>query len=150
MLFNVGKNEAMDLTSGFQIHSPTKFIPWRLRELELEDLLDGKPLRKIRRGYYTLDCEPLPDLHCILGFHLHRFDVFTELEFSKNMRSFDELSDNYDCFQRHFEDVFGRPATTGTGNEGFPSHEWDLPGARIVHHVVDRFGPEEHMRITKK
>jgi hypothetical protein len=41
----------MDLTSGFQIHSPSKFIPWRLRDLELEDLLDGKPLRKVRRGF---------------------------------------------------------------------------------------------------
>ena len=31
----------------------------------------------------------------------------------------------------------------------FPTHEWLVPGARIVHLVQDRFGPEEHMRIKR-
>jgi len=65
------------------------------------------------------------------------------------MKDFDELPGNYQDFQQHFENVFGKPSKTENGREGFPSHEWLVPGARIVHYVFDRFGPEEHMRITK-
>jgi hypothetical protein len=45
--------------------------------------------------------------------------------------------------------VFGAPTTKKDGSEGFSSFEWKLPGARIVHYVFDRFGPEEHMRIQR-
>jgi len=139
----------MDLTQGFQLTKPPKFVAWRLRNLELEDLFDGFALRKVKRGYYTLKCEPLPGLHCFLGFHLHEFDVLTELEFYAELKSESELADSFEMFQSHFEAEFGRPTKTTPGTEGFPSHEWLVPGATITHFVRERFGPEEIMRIRR-
>ena len=139
----------MNLVRGFKLYAPDKLIPWRLRDLELEDLLDGHPLKKIKKEYYTLSCEPLTGLHCVVGFHLYKYGVLSELELFMNLRSFDELPKSYEAFQTHFEAEFGSPTKTEKGNEGFPSHEWLVPGARITHFVFDRFGPEEHMRIEK-
>ena len=139
----------MDLTSGFPLTAPLKFIPWRISNLELEDLFDGYALKKVKHGYYTLKCEPLPGLHCVLGFHLHEYDVLTELEFFKTLQSEADIAASYADFQRHFETTFGPPTKTEKGAEGFPAYEWILPGARIIHLVRERFGPEELMRIIK-
>ena len=139
----------MNLVRGFHLYAPDKLITWRLRDLELEDLLDGHPLKKIKKEYYTLSCEPLIGLHCVVGFHLHKYSVLSELEFFMNFKSFDELPRSYQVFQSHFETEFGSPTKTEKGNEGFLFHEWLVPGARIVHHVFDRFGPEQRMRIEK-
>lgn len=138
-----------DLTKGLQLTTPPKFVPWRIRDLELEDLFDGFALKKVKRGYYTLKCEPLPGLHCSLGFHLHEFDVLTEFEFFVLWKDENEIKESYAAFQNSFEKAFGPPTKTSTGSEGFPSHEWTVPGARIIHLVRERHGPEELMRITR-
>ena len=140
----------MDLTKGFQLTAPPKFIPWRITNLELEDLLDGYALKKVKRGYYTLKCEPLQGLNCALGFHLHEYDVLTELEFFKSLQSEADIPASYADFQRHFEAAFGPPTKTRDGADGFPVHEWHLSGANIIHFVRNRFGLEEHMRIIKQ
>ena len=140
----------MDLTKGFQITTPPKFIPWRITNFELEDLFDGFALKKVKRGYYALKCEPLPGLHCFLGFHLHEYDVLTEFEFFAEHRTEADITASYAEFQRHFESTFGPPTKTEKGSEGFLSHEWLIPGARIIHLVKERFGPEERMRIVKQ
>ena len=140
----------MELTKGLQLTNPPKFVPWRIRDLELEDLFEGFALKKVKRGYYTLNCEPLPCLHCFLGFHLHEFDVLTEFEFFVLLKDEAETKESYALFQRHFEKEFGPPTKTTTGSEGFPSHEWIVPGARIVHLVRERHGQEELMRITRR
>ena len=140
----------MDLTKGFIIKTPSKFVPWRIRDLELEDLFDGFPLKKVKRGYYTIKCEPLSGLHCIVGFHLHEYNVLSEFEFFKEMKDFLELEHSYAAFQNHFEAEFGPPTKTTKGAEGFPSHEWIVPGARIYHLVRERWGPEEMMRIRRR
>ena len=130
--------------------TPPKFVPWRLTDLQLEDLFDGFALRKVKREYYTLKCEPLSGLYCYLGFHLHEYGVLTELEFYVEHRNESEIAQSFANFQRHFEDEFGTPTKTTKGDEGFPSHEWFLPGARIIHLVRERFGPEELMRIVRQ
>jgi hypothetical protein len=140
----------MDLANGFQLKTPPKFVPWRIRDLELEDLFDGFALKKVKRGYYTLKCEPISGLHCFLGFHLHEFDVLTELEFFVLLTDEAKIKQSYEMFQRHFEAEFGKPSKTTSGTEGFPSHEWLVLGARIIHLVRERHGPEELLRITKR
>jgi len=135
----------MNLEKGFQLTDPNKFVPWRITALELEGLFDRKALKKVTKGYYTIDCEPLPGLFCVLGFHLRQFNVLTELEFFR--RDYSNQKKSYEEFQERFEAVFGKPSKTAGGSEGYPTHEWDVPGAVIFHYIFDRFGPEEHMRI---
>ena len=141
--------EMKDLRKGLQLSSPAKFVPWGLRNLELEDLFDGFPLKKVKRGYYVLGCEPLPGLNCMLGFHLHEYDVLTEFEFYMVLKSEEQIKDSYATFQHHFETAFGSPTKTNKGTEGFEDHEWLVPGARIIHLVRERFGPEQLARITR-
>jgi hypothetical protein len=135
----------MNLSRGFQIATPPIFIPWLTDAAGVEKLLGGTAFKKVTAGYYTLDCEPLPGLRCLLGLHLHQTGRFSELEFFR--ASYENQKASFDEFQKHFETVFGLPTIKKEGSEGFPSYEWRLDGARIVHYVFDRFGPEEHMRI---
>jgi hypothetical protein len=146
----------MDISRGFQISAPAIFVPWLADEAEITRLLAGSGIKKVTTGYYTLECEPLVGLRCLLGFHLHATGKFTELEFFR--RSYDDLKGSFGDFQRHFESAFGEPTykvdgsfeyPAEVGSIGFPRSEWKLSGARIVHYIFDRFGPEEHMRIQK-
>ena len=137
----------MDLSRGFQIADPAIFIPWLTDASGQERLLSGTKFKKVTAGYYTLDCEPLPGLRCLLGLHSHQTGRLTEREFFRS--SYEDQRASFDEFQRCFEAVFGAPTTKKDGSEGFSSFEWKLPGARIVHYVFDRFGPEEHMRIQR-
>jgi len=139
----------MDISNGFQIEQPNIFVPWRITESELL-ALGGDGLHNVTRGYYTAPCVSVGGLSCTLGFHF-RPPVdgrLVELEFFRRFAM--PLADSYADFQKHFESVFGTPTKTEDGSDGFPSHTWLVHGARIVHYVFDRFGPEEHMRIQKR
>lgn len=138
----------MNLSRGFQLSDPSIFVPWLSDNPDIERLLGGTPFRRVTRGYYTLECEPLPDLKCLIGFHTHKTGKLTELEFFR--RSYEDQEASFKEFQTHFESTFGKPTGRSEGNEGFPNYEWNLEGARIIHYVYDRFGPEEHMRIQMK
>jgi hypothetical protein len=138
----------MDLTRGFKIATPAIFVPWLIDATEIERLLSGTTFKKVTAGYFTLECEPLPGLRCLLGLHSHQTGKLTELEFFR--KSYENQKGSFDEFQHHFETVFGAATTKKDGSEGFASYEWKLPGARIVHYVFDRFGPEEHMRIQRQ
>lgn len=125
------------------------FIPWGIREPDLELLLAEHGLKRVTHGYYTLSCVSLGGLPHELGFHFYpRPDgILTELEFFR--RSYVDQKASFEEFQNHFEMFFGKPTDVKPGGEGFPSYMWNLNGAKIVHYVFDRFGPEEHMRIRK-
>jgi hypothetical protein len=135
------------LINGFTLFSPERFVPWEITEVQLTAIFDGLPLKHITTGYFVLDCEPFAGLQCSLGFHLHSAKVLTELEFFRN--NYSNQKKSYDEFQLHLETAFGQPTHTGKGSDGFPSHIWLVHGARIEHHVIDRFGPEEHVRIIQ-
>ena len=135
----------MDISRGFPVAVPAIFIPWLIDAPEIERLFSGTALKKVTAGYYTLDCEPLPGLRCMIGLHAHDTGKLTELEFFR--ASYEDQKASFDQFQQHFEAAFGAPTTRKNGSEGFPDCEWRLPGGRIFHYVFDRFGPEEHMRI---
>jgi len=103
----------------------------------------------VTRGYFTISCVSLGGLHHELGFHflprggdhLHEFEFFR--------RSYPDQVASYREFQKHFEHAFGPPTRSTPGTEGYSRHEWEAPGARIIHFVQDRFGLEEHMRIER-
>lgn len=138
----------MDLRVGFTLEDPLVTVPWTVTVAELRRLL-GPRLREVTRGYFTVTCRSLGGIEHELGFHFvpRDGDQLAELEFFR--RSYADQRRSFDEFQRHFEAEFGPPDHTRPGTEGFPQHEWTVPGATIVHYVINRFGPEEHMRIRR-
>ncbi len=141
----------MDLREGFQLDDPLVFVPWTVTDAGLRRLLWERGLRRVTTGYYVLsDCLSLGGLRCELGFHFvpRGGDRLDELEFFR--RAYPDQAASFREFQECFERAFGPPTATRPGDEGFPSHEWAVPGARIVHYVIERFGPEEHMRIQRR
>lgn len=139
----------MDLTRGFQIEEPNVLVRWGISEKELVELLGTHGLRPITGGYYTISCSSLGGLRHELGFHFtpRAHGRLTELEFFR--RTAKELQSSFAEFQHYFEKNFGPPAQSADGLENFPSHKWLMGPVEIVHYVIDRFGPEEHMRIRR-
>jgi hypothetical protein len=139
----------MDLISGFPIESPNVFVPWGISESQLKSLLVEHGLKQVTHGYYTLSCVSLDGLSHQLGFHFHprHRGTLNELEFFR--RSYESLKVSFDDFQKHFEQSFGKPKIEESETEGYPAFSWSLNGVKIVHYVIERFGPEEHMRIMK-
>jgi hypothetical protein len=84
-----------------------------------------------------------------LGFHFtpRGGDRLDELEFFR--RAYPDNAASFRNFQDHLERTFGPPTQTRDGAAGFPTHEWHVPDARVIHFVHDRFGLEEHVRITR-
>jgi hypothetical protein len=136
----------MDINNGFSIADPRVDIPWGISETDLAGLI-GKRLRKITKGYCTLTCTSLPGLTHELGFHFEPRSGgrLVELEFFR--ASYQDLAASYREFQGKFESEFGQPSKTKPGDQELPSHEWIIGAVSIYHFILDRFGPEEHMRI---
>jgi hypothetical protein len=136
----------MDLQRGFEIEDPRCFVEWGISVARLRELLPSS--REVTQGYWTLDVTSLSGLRHTLGFH---FDppnggALVELEF---FRGGVELAASYAAFQQHLVATFGPPTRSSAGDNGFASHRWDVEGIEIRHLVVDRFGPEEHVRIRR-
>jgi hypothetical protein len=70
-----------------------------------------------------------------------------ELEFFR--KAYPDLKKSFDEFQFYFEKAFGQPSQSEISGNDFLHHEWKFKGIRICHYVLDRFGPEEHLRIKK-
>jgi hypothetical protein len=137
----------MDLRAAFPIEDPPVSVPWGATEEQLVQLLASASPRRVTRGYVTLPVQVLGGLNCMLGFHFRDSGRLSELEFFRT--AYPDQQASFDEFQRYFEQALGPPSRTEAGDQGFPLHEWRLPGARVVHYVFDRFGPEEHMRIQR-
>jgi hypothetical protein len=143
----------MDITKGFHITEPNILIPWGTTEPELKALfqpepkrLGNNPLREVTAGYFTTSCVSFNGLKHELGFHFHprKNGRVAELEF---FRTKYDIGKSFPDFQKHFVGEFGIPQTQ-KGTDGFPHHRWNIGHINIEHYVIDRFGPEEHMRIT--
>src|SRR5262249_44708452 len=106
-------------------------------------------LRCVTEGYLTTHCTSLSGLSHELGFHFDPRHNGRLVEFEFFSSSYPDLASSYQAFQRHLEETFGPPTLTVPGSEGYLSHTWNFPGTEIVHYVLDRFGPEEHVRIRK-
>ena len=169
----------MNINIGFQIDQPNIFVPWDVDQKGLIDLFRGHEIQRVTEGYYCISCISLDGLHHKLGFHfeikpdpkkieelekyiasigtqikkvgpkvnLKREGKLSELEFFRE--AYPNLKESYDNFQSHFEKFFGNPLYTENKNSDFPKHEWQFKDVNIRHYVIDRFGPEEHLKITK-
>jgi hypothetical protein len=137
----------MTIDKGFKLDKPDIFVPWGIDETMLQERFKNAKLKNVTTGYYTTSAESLGGLKCQIGFHFEprQGGRLKELEFFKldnknQQKSFDE-------FQMYFVKEFRLPTKTVPGTEGFQKHEWKIGTIQIVHYIIDRFGPEEHMRI---
>lgn len=145
----------MKITKGYQITKPSIFIPWGTTEQELKSLFQPKLkrfgnnlLREVTEGYFTTSCVSFNGIKHELGFHFHprRNGQIAELEFFSAKY---DIAKSFPDFQKHFVDEFGLPHThTQQGTDGFAHHRWNIGHIKIEHYVIDRFGLEEHLRIT--
>ena len=136
----------MDISVTFPLVEPAVSVPWGISEPDLVALL-GSRLRRVTTGYLTMTCKALPGPEHELGFHFEPRSngKLVELEFFR--RSYKDQAGSYAQFQEAFERAFGPPTNVAPGAEGFPTAEWRFGRIAIRHLVMDRFGPEEHMRI---
>jgi len=137
----------MNIYKGIQIDEPSIFVPWEISEENLVELFNGKHLKHITNGYYTIKCTLFNGLNCMIGFHFEPGlnGHLSEFEFFRT--NYDDQQSSFNEFQKYFVQEFGEPSNTTPGNEGFNNYEWILDYIKIIHLVYDRFGPEEHMRI---
>ena len=165
------------ITDGFNIDEPAVFISWDTDEKELQNLLGGHGLRKIKDGYYCISCKSLGGLQHELGFHFEKNENIDERnnrhtkssgrirervesgynpvregklrEFEFFRKEYPDLKDSFREFQDCFEKAFGKPAHSRQEDMGFTYNEWEFEDIGIYHYVIDRFGPEEHVSIKK-
>jgi hypothetical protein len=142
--------------SGLKLEDPHLTIAWSIRPAELRELFresgqEGR-LRFVTEGYFVLSCTALAGLETQLGLHFRpRSEAgrLAELEFFDNGQQ--ELKASYELYQQHLERVFGPPSRSraGLSTAQLPTHEWRTRGLRVSHYVMERFGPEEHVRVTR-
>jgi len=138
----------MDVSKGFQIESPSVFVPWGISEAELLTLVAVTNPKKVTDGYYTIKCVSLTGLQHMLGFHfLPRVGGgLVEFEFFRdNYPDYPDLSRSFSEFQVHLEATFGPP----TEELGTQSCAWVFGLFVLNHYIQEGFGPEEHVRLKK-
>ena len=138
----------MDIAKGFQITKPELFIPWGSTETELRSTFGKSQLREVTNGYLTTSCVSFRNLNHELGFHFNPRNNgrLGMLEFFRKKR--EDLDKSFREFQQHFVGEFGLPHMTEDGSDGYAIHRWQFDHIHIEHTIIDRFGPEEHMRIS--
>ncbi|MFN0179614.1 MAG: hypothetical protein ACKVZ0_12520 [Gemmatimonadales bacterium] len=143
----------MNLENGLQLERPAVFVPWSatrdaLRQLFPEPGIGRQGLKEVTGHYFVLsDVLSLGGLCHELGFHFGIRGRLAELEYFR--RSYEDVLGSYTEFQRHLESSFGPPTRREPGDEGCDRCVWQLTGAEVFHELVDRFGPEEHLRIVR-
>jgi hypothetical protein len=140
----IGKGQATDIVSGFQLEQPQVLVRWSISEKQLQDLFRIGQLRRVTNGYYVTRCTSLGGLLHDLGFHFTPSvnGTLAEFELFGNEVSYEE-------FQSHLEGTFGPPTDTSPGTEGVPSHVWRIKDVQIAHRVQEHFGPAEYLRIER-
>lgn len=142
---------------GFRLESPALTIAWGIRPAELEATFHreapGVDLIRVRAGYYVARCTALGGLRTMVGFHFSPLaddGALSEIEFYDNGSA--ELAESFAVYQRHLEATFGPPSAVRAGffSPDLPSYEWRKGRVRAAHFVVERFGPEEHVRVLRR
>lgn len=135
----------MNLGDGFTLDDPPVTPRWGSTPAAIRADL-GDRVREVTPLYLVVsDAASLGGLTCHVGLHFDDRQRLQELEFFRS--SYAEPQASFDGFQRHFEAAFGRPGMSRPGTAGFPDHRWVVRRVEIVHYVIDRYGPEEHMRV---
>ena len=127
-------------------------IPWQISLAALKSLVGPDCLSMVKRDYFVTRCRLFGGLDVKLGFHFSG-EALQEFEIFRNWAM--PLEQSYAEFQQHLEAVFGQPTQTIPGDIdsgcdcGFAHHEWRFGHTRVRHFVLNRFGCEEHVRISK-
>jgi hypothetical protein len=140
----------MDLKRGFTIDDPPIAIPWKITGDELVEIGGRSGLAEVTRGYYVATCKALGGLEVRIGFHFDAGVKGRLREIELFGRFAKPLPESFAEFQSHLEQTFGAPTSSEPGSDGFAQHFWRQRCADVRHYVFDRFGLEEHVRITKR
>jgi len=111
----------------------------------------GAP-RQVTPLYYIARGTVLGGLQCQVGFHFEAKGSSSSLN---KIQLFDngerDIEASYRAFQDRLLQQFGPPTIQKAGalSSSMPDCEWRVGPARILHYVMDRFGPEEHLWIHK-
>ena len=147
----------MNGTGCFQLETPELSVSWGTRPAELEALFrEHAPdveLRRVRAGYCVAPCRALSGLRTMIGFHfrpLSDHGVLDELEFYDNGSR--DLEASFALYQHHLEQTFGPCSRVSPGqfSADLPTYEWRIKRLRVSHWVMERFGPEEHVRVLRR
>jgi hypothetical protein len=138
------------LRDGFTIDNPPIMVPWRLSQRKLVQLLKPHGLCEVARGYYTLKCTALSGLSLQLGFHFESGSPNAKFWLELFRERSTSLEESYQELQRHLEETFGPPTQTDAGEEGFPTHCWDIDNFLVGHMVNERFVLSEGCSIRPK
>ncbi len=140
----------MNITKGLAIDNSNTVIPWSIRPRRLAEIVGGDALSEVTRGYYVTQCSVLGGLQISVGFHFH-YGRLAEFELFRRFAM--PLEESYADFQQHLESTFGPPHDCWADDGGFNHCTWRFGWlfgrASVRHFVMDRFGPEEHVRIGK-
>lgn len=141
----------MNIHNGLATDDGTE-IPWQISPAALKSLVGPDSLSIVKRDYFVTRCRLFGGLDVKLGFHfrgtgLRGFEIFRNWGMP--------IDQSYADFQQHLEAVFGKPTQTipsnvdAGGDCGFDHHEWRFGHTCVRHYVLDRFGCEEHVRISR-
>ena len=144
-----------DTTIGIQLETPALWIPWGIGVREFAKTFTDTTqsvLRLVAPGYYVARCQILQGLVTHVGFHFEPANDsghFNELELFDNGE--EDIEKSYRLFHDRLVQAFGKPnrRRDGAVSPSMPECEWNVGPVTIVHYVVDRFGPEEHLRFRK-
>ncbi len=144
------------LEDGLRLEEPDVWIRWGASVTEVLNALTHSGLsepQRVTAGYYTSSCRALGGLKVQVGFHFEPESdagVLQELELFDNGER--EIERSYRLFHEKLVQQFGNPMREEPGplGESMPNCEWRVGSVSVMHYVMDRFGPEEHLRIRRR
>jgi hypothetical protein len=144
-----------ELALGLRLEDPAVLIPWGASIDEVLGMFRAhgrdEP-RKVTASYYTSATRLVGGTRVKVGFHFGRKEAPAGLEqfelFDNGER---EIEKSYQLFHRSLVEQFGEPSLQRAGDLGasMPYCEWRAGSVQLVHYVIDRFGPEEHVTLGK-
>ncbi len=142
---------------GVTLEEPAVEIRWGIRPRALQAVFEqaapSAGLKRVTAGYYVVRCRALRGLRTMIGFHFRPQSddgTLVELEFFNN--GLTDLGASVSLYQDHLEKTFGRPSRISASSLSaeFRSYLWWRGRVRASHWVMDRFGPEEHVRVVRR
>jgi hypothetical protein len=145
-----------NLSAGFQFERPDLWIPWDTTLADFRRAFahhTGNAPRLVAPGYYVARCQVLGGLVAQVGFH---FEPSSDAGQLKELELFDngepDIEASYRVFHEGLVRLFGQPVKQKPSACGvsMPDCEWHVGSVSIAHYIMDRFGPEEHLRFRKE
>lgn len=144
----------MNLALGVALESPPVLVPWSATRRDLLDLFPAGADRDggiqqvtacylVQRGVTSLG-----GLNHAIGFHLGLLGRLARVEYFRAEPH--DLRESFADFQRRLEQALGAPTRRDPGPLGVDRAVWRVPGAEVLHELVERFGPEEHLWMVRR